>query len=48
MVIEDLNGDGHPDIAVADGISATVLFQDAASPGTFAQAVQVGSSPPPY
>jgi hypothetical protein len=48
VVIEDLNGDGHPDIAVADGISATVLFQDAASPGTFAQAVQVGSSPPPY
>jgi hypothetical protein len=48
VVIDDLNGDGHPDIAVADGISATVLFQNAAAPGTFAQAVQVGTSPPPY
>lgn len=48
VTIADLNGDGHPDIAVADGISATVLFQNAASPGTFAQPVQVGASPPPF
>ena len=48
VAIADLNGDGHPDIAVADGISATVLFQSPTSPGTFAQAVQVGTSPPPF
>ena len=42
VVIADLNGDGHPDIAIADGPSAGVLFQDAASPGTFSAAAQVG------
>jgi hypothetical protein len=43
VAIGDLNGDGHPDIAVADGTSAIVLFQNAASPGTFANPVQVGN-----
>jgi len=43
VAIGDLNGDGHPDIAVADGTSAIVLFQNATSPGTFANAVQVGN-----
>jgi hypothetical protein len=43
VAIGDLNGDGHPDIAVADGTSATVLLQNAASPGTFANPVQVGN-----
>ena len=43
VVIHDLNGDGHPDIAVADGTSATVLMQIANAPGTFAQAAQVGN-----
>ena len=42
VVIHDLNGDGHPDIAVADGTSATVLIQNASAPGTFQPAVQVG------
>lgn len=42
VAIGDLNGDGHPDIAVADGTSATVLLQSATSPGTFANPVQVG------
>jgi hypothetical protein len=41
VAIADLNGDGHPDIAVADGYTASVLLQIAASPGTFANAVQV-------
>jgi hypothetical protein len=43
VAIADLNGDGHPDIAVADSTSAIVLMQNAASPGTFAAAVQVGN-----
>ncbi|HLJ39653.1 MAG TPA: VCBS repeat-containing protein [Steroidobacteraceae bacterium] len=43
VAIGDLNGDGHPDIAVADGTSAIVLLQNAATPGTFANPVQVGN-----
>lgn len=42
VAIAELNGDGHPDIAVADGTSATVMLQNAAKPGTFANPVQVG------
>lgn len=43
VAIGDLNGDGRPDIAVADGTSATVLLQSATTPGTFANPVQVGN-----
>ncbi len=41
VAIADLNGDGHPDIAVADGYTESILLQNATSPGTFANAVQV-------
>jgi hypothetical protein len=41
VAIADLNADGHPDIAVADGYNATVMLQSATSPGTFAQPVPV-------
>ncbi|HXY97355.1 MAG TPA: VCBS repeat-containing protein [Steroidobacteraceae bacterium] len=43
VAIGDLSGNGLADIAVADGTSATVLFQNANSPGTFANPVQVGN-----
>jgi hypothetical protein len=42
VAIGDLNGDGRPDIAVADGDSATVMLQSSTAPGTFAVPVQVG------
>src|SRR5207244_7202789 len=43
VTIADLNGDGHPDIAVADSTSATLMLQNATAPGTFAAATQVGN-----
>ena len=42
VAIADLNGDGHLDIAIADGPSAGVLMQNATSPGTFGPVMQVG------
>jgi len=42
IAIGDLNHDGLPDIAAADGTSATVMLQLAGQPGTFAAPVQVG------
>lgn len=42
VAIGDLNEDGLPDIAAADGSRATLLLQQIGSPGTFAAAVPVG------
>jgi trimeric autotransporter adhesin len=41
-VAMDLNNDGLPDIAAADGSSATVMLQIKGKPGQFSPAVQVG------
>lgn len=41
VAIGDLNGDGKPDIAVADGNRATIMFQNA-TPGSFNNPVAVG------
>lgn len=43
VAIGDLNGDGKPDIAVADGNRATIMFQSATTAGTFANPVMVGN-----
>jgi len=43
VAIADLNGDGHPDVAVADSTTATVMLQDPSAPGTFSPPVQVGN-----
>jgi hypothetical protein len=40
--VADLNGDGHPDIAIADGPSAGIFLQNATFPGTFEPVKQVG------
>lgn len=43
VAIGDLNGDHLPDIAVADGVRATIMFQSATTVGTFAKPVMVGN-----
>jgi FG-GAP-like repeat len=43
VAVGDLNNDGHPDIAVADGTTATMMLQSATAPGTFASGVQIGN-----
>jgi hypothetical protein len=47
IAIGNLTGNGLPDIAVADGYSATVMLQNAGSPGTFASPVQIQYPPKP-
>jgi hypothetical protein len=43
VAVGDLNNDGHPDIAVADGTTATMMLQSTTTPGTFASGVQIGN-----
>jgi hypothetical protein len=42
VAIADLNNDGLPDIAAADGSTATVMLQIKGKPGQFSAPVQVG------
>jgi len=42
VAIGDVNGDSRPDIAIAAGNRATLLFNSAVTPGTFGAPVQVG------
>jgi hypothetical protein len=42
LAIGNLDGDALPDIAVADGSRATVMFNSAATPGTFSSPVAIG------
>ena len=44
IIVEDVNGDGHPDIVVGGTEAVSVLLQNAASPGTF---VAVANYPAP-
>jgi len=41
-VIGDLNGDGKPDMAFADGNAATIMFQKPNLPGKFFKPVAAG------
>jgi hypothetical protein len=43
VAIGDLNGDGHPDIALADSTGAVVLFQKSTGDGTFELPKLVGT-----
>ena len=46
VAIGDIDGDGKPDLVVADGEGLSLLLQSASVPGTFLQRTRIGLGHP--